>query len=1397
MISDKETQNTSSNKFPLTKSQESIWAGQQISGDHPLYNMAHTFALYGPIIPATFQKAFDKLIQHFDVLRYVFGTHPNGEPYQEILDEYHYEISVVDFSEKENKDSLIKELIDEKTGRNLDLSKPPFESFLIKMNEVEFIWFLNIHHIITDVTSIQLIYDKMSEYYHQLNQGDEIEEETKSSFASYIYFEQSSLKKDPPEKSVQHWNKLVRNQHTKTKLYGQDIKKSGSESVRVKVDLDVEVLKELNRLVNQPPFRSLNPDLSYYMLCSTFLVAYIHKITNDKIITIGSPSLNRQLPEFRNVAGLFIELLPFQVEVDPYDSLLTLYPKVRAAIFDFLKYSNPGSPNSEVSRKIGVVINYIPNKFSSFGSIPVNMNWIHPNHIDPSHVLRLQVNNFNDEDISIFMDINTSVFADHQVKQAPVHFQSLVSNLLTDQNKETGAIDILTSNEKDTLLKKCSSIQSELPRQKNILDLFRQAVIEYPSEYAIYGDEWQINYKTLDEKSNQLANHLTSQKIGKGDQVLIRMKRSPEFIIGVLATLKSGACYIPVPIDYPIKRLEMILLDVSPKLILSDKKHLFANSVPGYSQIQINLNEWEFDAIPNEFNSIGIPNNDPAYIMYTSGSTGKPKGVVISHGSLYNYVHSAYDYYFHSNGKIHAPLFTSIGFDLTITSLYLPLVSGGSIQVFEDDDSGHDLSILKVVENKKVNFIKLTPSHAKLISDIHLSHSNISTIILGGENLDSKLTQKLFQSFGKNIKIYNEYGPTEATVGCIVKDIKPDGLNKQSVPIGKPFAGAKAIILDDFNNLTPIGVPGELYVSGPGLANGYWNNEELSQKSFTKIDSQKDETYYKTGDLVRINDDFDFEYLGRIDQQLKIGGIRMEKEELESVLKQYNGIKDAVIHHFTPKKDHYQAPEQYCTKCGMPSNYPNIEYDEDGVCNYCQSFETYQKNVSQYFKSLEELQQLLKSASATSPCKYDCMMLLSGGKDSSYALAKLVDMGLNVLAYTLDNGYISDDAKRNIKTVVVNLGVDHMYDTTPHMNEIFVDSLKRFSNVCNGCFKTLYTLSTKKALELGVPVIVTGLSRGQFFETRLTEELFRKRQFEVADIDQTILDARKAYHRIPDAVSKYLDVSMFESDDIFKKIQFVDFYRFCDVNLGEMFSYLDKRLNWVRPKDTGRSTNCLINDLGIYIHRRERGYHNYAFPYSWDVRMGHKDKKEAIEELDDSINPEEMKSLLAEIGYPVENEEDQPQKQLVAYYISDKPVKSEKLKNYIAQFIPQSALPAKFIHTAEFPLNSNGKIDFRMLSHESKAFQIENEKYIAPENEIEEAIAEIWQEVMQKDSISMVTPFLELGGNSLLAIRIISRINENLYLSLKVTSIFENDTIRKLSKVIEVKIEELMRANDQ
>ena len=585
-------------------------------------------------------------------------------------------------------------------------------------------------------------------------------------------------------------------------------------------------------------------------------------------------------------------------------------------------------------------------------------------------------------------------------------------------------------------------------------------------------------------------------------------------------------------------------------------------------------------------------------------------------------------------------------------------------------------------------------------------------------------------------------------------------------------------MLDDERRPVPDGAIGELYIGGPGVARGYLGRPKLSAERFVDIGGSR---YYQSGDLARVLDRGLLHYCGRIDKQIKLQGVRIEQGEIEAALLSHHSVSEAAVQIVNGRRAGSDSASKHCTRCGLPSNYPGASYDHDGVCALCKGFADYQERTQRYFRDMGQLHKLLTNPEMARG-DYDCLVLFSGGKDSTYTLCQLADMGMRVFAFTLDNGYISDQAKGNISRVVEELRVDHIFASTPAMNAIFADSLQRFSNVCNGCFKTIYTLATKKADELKIPFIVTGLSRGQFFETRLTEELFVDDEFDPDTIDKVVLDARKAYHRADDTVNRLLDGSCFHDDAIFERIQFIDFYRYCPASLEEMYDYLDRRVPWVRPTDTGRSTNCLINDAGIYVHKKERGFHNYAFPYSWDVRVGHKRRDAALAELDDEINEVDVSRMLDEVGYHID--QTVGGERLAAYYVAENAVASTELRDFLAKRLPAAMVPTFFVRLDAMPLTQNGKLNREALPAPGHSAVATAGVHQAPSDEIEIALAEIWKQVLRLGRVGAHDRFIDLGGDSITAIQVSSRAMKA-GLALTPAPLLANKSIAELALVVE------------
>jgi acyl-CoA synthetase (AMP-forming)/AMP-acid ligase II len=375
-----------------------------------------------------------------------------------------------------------------------------------------------------------------------------------------------------------------------------------------------------------------------------------------------------------------------------------------------------------------------------------------------------------------------------------------------------------------------------------------------------------------------------------------------------------------------------------------------------------------------------------------------------------------------SGEKLDFAFFSSLSFDLTITSIYVPLISGSRVVIYREDPKARGSVILRVVEDNQVDIIKLTPSHLALIKDMNLSATRIKKFIVGGEDFKRDLAVEITKAFNGSVELYNEYGPTETVVGCMIHCFDPERDAELSVPIGVPAANAQIYILDASLNPVPTGMVGEMYIGGDGVGRGYLNRPELTAHKFINNPFRSGERMYRTGDLAKWLPNGRMAFLGRADDQVKIGGYRIELGEIETRLRAFPGVREGIIEVVELDRRAYETDLMYCSRCGLASNYPGVSYDEDQVCNFCRTYDSYKDKAQRYFKPMEALHRELDRLKARRTGDYDAIVLLSGGKDSTYMLYRLAEMDLKMLAFTLDNGFISEGAKENIRRVVTSLG---------------------------------------------------------------------------------------------------------------------------------------------------------------------------------------------------------------------------------------------------------------------------------------------------------------------------------------------------------------------------------------
>jgi tyrocidine synthetase-3 len=490
------------------------------------------------------------------------------------------------------------------------------------------------------------------------------------------------------------------------------------------------------------------------------------------------------------------------------------------------------------------------------------------------------------------IDYNPDLFTRESIEILARHLQEILRAASESPDQTISQLELLSPSRRKELVVEYNNSASEYPRDKTIVQLFAEQVEKTPAHIALEFQNESVTYRELDQRSNQLANWLRARNIKPGVPVGIYLEHSPETIVALLGVLKAGGFYVPFDIEHPRARLDFMLADTGTPLVLTQER--LREKLAG-SDVEIISIDANWPAIARE--NVTPPNNearpdDLAYVIYTSGSTGEPKGVEICNYSLINYIWWAKDQYVRDETLAFA-LYSSLAFDLTVTSIYTPLITGNRIVIYREDNGS--LAIEKILKDNKAGVLKLTPSHLALVKIRDNSQSGIRRLIVGGEQFETELATAVLRSFDCKVEIINEYGPTEATVGCMIHRFDRVQDTQAFVPVGKPAANTRIYVLDD--DLKPVAenVLGEMYIAGDGLARGYLERATLTAEKFVDNPFTPGKRMYRTGDLARWRPQGIIEYAGRKDGQVKYHGHRVELNEIRRALNRHPQIRDSVI----------------------------------------------------------------------------------------------------------------------------------------------------------------------------------------------------------------------------------------------------------------------------------------------------------------------------------------------------------------------------------------------------------------------------------------------------------------------------------------------------------------------
>ena len=780
-----------------------------------------------------------------------------------------------------------------------------------------------------------------------------------------------------------------------------------------------------------------------------------------------------------------------------------------------------------------------------------------------------------------------------------------------------------------------------------------------------------------------------------------------------------------------------------------------------------------------------------AYVMYTSGSTGTPKGVMVEHRQVNNCIYWMHDK-FHLKESDVIVNRTALTFDPSVWEIFWPLYIGGGVRVLTEQQSKDVEFLINLMAEDNGLTMMYCPATLVTAMTDRLNREPVQEkmklpwLIIGAEPI-SMDTIKYFYSRYEGT-IVNTYGPTECTINNTYYDLKQDD-PRAVVPIGKPVANNCIYILSPELQLRPLKTTGEICIAGDSVARGYINDIKKTAGSF--IDHPfRNGRLYKTGDIGRWLEDGNVEIMGRLDEQVKLRGYRIELAEIESALKKHPSVRDCVA--VVKKSKEAWDKRLVCKKCGITTRCPGIKLNDEGICNICENYPQTKKNIDAYFKTLADLEHLLQKENQGNGSTYDCLLLYSGGRGAGYALYKLVEMGFRVLAVTYDNGYFGKADLDNIKKITSTVGVDHRVLTHRNSDKILGESIKTAATVCRGCFHTSFSLAAEYAYHHHIKVVIGAtLSRGQIIENRLFMFL-QQGITEVMELENEILKLQEMTPEIDKNMFNFIDIDVVNDGSIHERVKFLDFYRYCSLTNEEMITYLDhKDPYWKDRKESAvYSTNCPLKQFGDYAHLQEKGFHYYGSATSWEKRLGHLTLENVKDDLTCRVKQKGYENFLKRIGFPRAQNPGKADEYLCAYYVptaardrKGSEGNESELRDFLLKSLPVYMIPTYFVRLDQLPLTSNGKIDKKALPEPRMK---SSEDYAAPGNETEEKLVEIWSLSLEVEpqTIGINSNFFELGGHSLKVLNLVNAVEREFKVKVNFQDVFQFPTIKGLHDLI-------------
>lgn len=902
---------TKSDVHPLSFAQQRLWFIDQLEPGSYAHNILTAIRFSGELERSALERSIDEIVRRHESLRATFHT-VDGQPVQVIAPSWPnllQSISLESFPESEREAEVLR-LANSEVLVPFDLQKGPMlRATLMRLGEREHVLLFTMHHIISDGWSRGVLIREFSSLYDAYLQGKPSPlAELPIQYADYAAWQRERLDGKLLEKELGYWTKQFEYFNSVLELPTDRVRPAvqSFRGARHHFGLPSHLTAALEELALH------EGSTLFIILLAAFKVLLMRYARQDDIV-VGTPVANRSRVETEGLIGFFANTLALRTDLSGDPSFRELLARVRQVAvgayahqeLPFERLVEDLRPQRDLSRtplfQVMFLLDNTPLETLKLANLKVNPIEF-DGKISPFDLsLHLEQRT---QGVKGSFEFNTDLFEEPTVARIAECFLQLLQGLVAQPDERLSVLPLLSEAAKHQLIVDWNSTSIDYPGEACVHELFARQAEQTPEAVALTSEKRQLSYRELDACANQLAHRLRKMGVGPETIVAVCLERSVEMIVALLATLKAGGAYVPLDAAYPQERLAFILEDAAAQVLLTQRR--LAGILPE-SKCEVVYLDTEWESLAQENHEVPIVEVAPenvAYVIYTSGSSGLPKGVQITHRALANYTHAAAREY-QINAHDRVLQFASISFDTSAEEIYPCLTRGATLVVRSDSMISTVSFFLDKCREQSLTFLSLPTAYwHEVVSGIAAEKlsfpSCVRLVILGGEKANPKHWSLWKEHVRPSTLLENTYGPTEATVIAtaykMIRETADDSVVRE-IPIGRPLPNTQCYVLDQHLQPLPVTVPGQLYIGGAGLSRGYLNSPELTADRFipNPFSPGGSERLYRTGDVARHRPDGNLEFIGRVDEQVKLRGFRVEPGEVEAALVTHSQVEQAIV----------------------------------------------------------------------------------------------------------------------------------------------------------------------------------------------------------------------------------------------------------------------------------------------------------------------------------------------------------------------------------------------------------------------------------------------------------------------------------------------------------------------